>query len=156
MDLSAINSTLTNQTLANAKMYKQEKTVKDFEKALDEASTKVNSKGATDEDDKALKEMCDEFEKYFLREMYKSMRKTVNTDNFMIYGGQSEEIFQDFLDEQYVDNAVKAGGVGLSKKLYEQLKSPYSATGSKMINDKKAEENIDASEDVNTDNKIEK
>ena len=140
MDLSAINSTLTNQTLANAKMYKQEKTVKDFQKALDEASDKVNSKDATSDDDKALKEMCEEFEKYFLREMYKSMRKTVNTDNFMIYGGQSEDIFQDFLDEQYIDGAVKAGGIGLAKQMYEQLKSPYSATGSKMINDAKANE----------------
>lgn len=147
MDLSAINNTFVDSTLQSAKFSKQEKSVKAFEDALNNAS-KVANETKAEEDDKALKEMCDEFEKYFLKEMYKSMKKTVNYDNYLIYGGQSEEIFSDFLDEQYVDGAVKAGGIGLSKKLYEQLKSPYSATGSKMINEAKASEEASDSSDV--------
>lgn len=143
MDLNAINSSFTTQTLSNAKMSKQEQTVNDFKKALNDASAKVRAEGTTEKEDAELKKMCDEFEKYFLREVYKSMKKTVNYDNYLIYGGQSEEIFQDFLDEQYVNNAVSAGGVGLSKKLYEQLKSPTSATGSQMINDIKTNEASD-------------
>lgn len=148
MDLSAISGTMVDSTIQNAKFSKVEKEANEFKSALEKASENVKTNG-TEEDDKALKDMCKEFEKYFLQEMYKSMKSTLNQDNNLFYGGQSEEIFSDLLDQQYVDAAVDAGGIGLAKQLYEQLKSPTSSTGAEMANKEKEYEEEKNTLDVN-------
>ena len=122
MDMSSITNLGMDTTFTNASYTKKAKELNEYKNTLEEASG--NS------DDEALKEMCLEFERYFMKEMYKSMKKTVNYDNFMNYGGQSEEIFSDMLEEEYIKKAADNGGIGLAKKLYEQLKSPTSMTGS--------------------------
>lgn len=155
MDLSAISGSLVDTTMKSAKFAKAEKTANDFRAALEEAGKKVNSEDVSKEDDEALKTMCKEFEKYFLEEMYKSMRSTLNTEKNLLYGGQAEDIFQSQLDQQYVDAAVEAGGIGLAKQLYNQLRSPSSSTGADLNN--KLKEAEEASEEVklNTENSIE-
>lgn len=122
MDLSSITNLGMDTTFSNASYTKKVKELDEYKNALEEAG-KSN-------DDESLKEMCVEFEKYFLKEMYKAMKKTVNYESFMNYGGQSEEIFSDMLEEEYIKKASDSGGIGLAKKLYEQLKSPTSMTGS--------------------------
>lgn len=122
MDLSSITNLGMDTTFSNASYTKKTKELSEYKTALEEASSSS--------DDEALKEMCVEFEKYFLKEMYKSMKKTINYESFMNYGGQSEEIFSDMLEEEYIKKASDSGGIGLAKKLYEQLKSPTSMTGS--------------------------
>lgn len=127
MDLKGISSTLIDGTVENAKFTKQTEELNKFQDVLKEASEKAN------EEDEKLKEMCNEFEKYFLQQVYKSMKKTVNYDNWLLNGGQGEEIFSEMLEEKYIDAAVAQGGVGLAQKLYEQLKSPASQMGSEDI-----------------------
>lgn len=127
MDLKGISSTLIDGTVENAKFTKQTEELNKFQDVLKEASEKAN------EEDEKLKEMCNEFEKYFLQQVYKSMKKTVNYDNWLLNGGQGEEIFSEILEEKYIDAAVAQGGVGLAQKLYEQLKSPASQMGSEDI-----------------------
>ncbi|MCQ2748983.1 MAG: rod-binding protein [Clostridia bacterium] len=127
MDVKGISGILVDGTVENAKFQKQTEELNKFQKTLEDAS-----EAAKEEDDK-LKEMCNEFEKYFLQQVYKSMKKTVNYDKFLINGGQSEEIFSEMLEEKYIDAAVAQGGVGLAQKLYEQLKSPASQMGSEEI-----------------------
>ncbi len=75
-------------------------------------------------DDKELKEACDQFEEYFLNLMLKEMQKTVNKDkseNSMFKESQGESITRDFLYQEYAKNMTAAGGIGLSKQMYEQM-----------------------------------
>jgi flagellar protein FlgJ len=82
----------------------------------------VLKKAAEEKDDKALKEACQEFEAYFIHQLFKEMRRTIQSGG-LIEKSQGEEIFQEMLDEEYAKNASKSDGIGLANMLYKQLKS---------------------------------
>jgi flagellar protein FlgJ len=60
------------------------------------------------------------YENQFLREMVKAMRQTV-PENEVLPPSMAEKIFQNQLDEQYVDNWVDRGGVGFADVIYQQI-----------------------------------
>lgn len=78
------------------------------------------NKAYENKDNTKLKEVCKEFEQYFMKEMLKSMKKTL-TGNELIPKNKGEEIFSDMLDDEYSKKAANSGGIGLAKMLYEQL-----------------------------------
>lgn len=71
-----------------------------------------------------FREVSDMYEKYFIREMMKEMRATVKESGF-IKKNHAEKIFQDQLDDQYADKWGKAGGIGLSQLIFDQLMNRY-------------------------------
>lgn len=73
-----------------------------------------------EEQDKKLKEVGELYEKHFLRELVKNMRSTVPKSGF-IQESQAEKIFSEQLDEQYVEEWGKNGGIGLGSLIYKQL-----------------------------------
>lgn len=60
------------------------------------------------------------YEKHFLREMVKAMRKTVSHGG-LVKKNMAEKIFSEKLDGEYVDVWGKKGGIGLSDVIYEQV-----------------------------------
>lgn len=73
-------------------------------------------------DDAALMAAAKEFEVYFIQTMFRAMRETVNTENSLFPRSQTEEIFQDMLDEQTARAAVTGGnGVGLAQQIFNQM-----------------------------------
>lgn len=64
-----------------------------------------------------LKEACSEFEAIFMEQMLKEMRKTVDSKNSLVYGGQAEEIFSEMLDQE----RAKDMKIGLSDMMFHQL-----------------------------------
>ncbi len=64
------------------------------------------------------------YENQFLREMVRSMRKTVN-ESELLPTSMGEKIFREQLDDQYVDQWVSKGGVGLSDLIYNQIVDRY-------------------------------
>lgn len=90
----------------------KEKQAQDFQNTLDEAVKK--------QDQKALQDACKQFEAYFMQQMLKEMRSTIQRSDF-IAENRGEEIFTEMLDEEYSKEASKGGGIGLAKMLYEQL-----------------------------------
>lgn len=128
MDMSMINSSTIDTTLEQAKYTKKAQELEKFKTSL----SSVDSKELTIEEDTKLKEMCKEFEQYFVKEMYKSMKKTINYDNFMGYS-QGEEIFSDMLDDKYAESAAENGSLGLAKMLYNQLKTQNSSKVDNII-----------------------
>jgi len=66
--------------------------------------------------------------------MYKSMKQTINYNNFLGYG-KAEEIFSSMLDDEYVKVAVESGGIGLAKMLYNQMKKEKCEPDSQQNND---------------------
>lgn len=70
--------------------------------------------------ERKTREAAEMYEKLFLREMVKSMRKTVDTSG-LVRKNMGEKIFSEKLDAEYVENWGKRGGIGLSEIIYTQI-----------------------------------
>ncbi len=109
MDISGINNNIYNQLTIS----KQDKvTNTSFEDSLKQA--------VEEQDEKALREACREFEEYFANQMFQEMRKTVHSGG-LIPKSQGEEIFEDMLYEEYSKEIAKGQGIGITQMMFEQL-----------------------------------
>ena len=70
--------------------------------------------------DDALFDACIQFESLFIKQMLNSMRKTVQKSGLMD-GGMAEEIFEDFLYDEYALKMAETAGFGLADTLYQRL-----------------------------------
>ena len=104
---------------------------KRFEAALREAQQKAEAakpagtaaNGMSLDEQKRLRDACEGFEAMFLSMMYKEMRKTV-PKNELFGDDNAEEIWHSMLDTALMENAAKAGGVGLADMMYRHLSQP--------------------------------
>lgn len=109
MDISQINSQLSGFINSSAKdIAKQDSFKNALEKAMEE------------KDEKELKKACQEFEGYYLQQLFKEMRRTV-PEGTLLEKSQGREIFEDMLYEEYAKDIAQGKGVGLSDLLYKQL-----------------------------------
>ncbi|NMA83238.1 MAG: flagellar biosynthesis protein FlgJ [Epulopiscium sp.] len=83
-----------------------------FQKQLELAAAK--------QEDAALKEACQQFEAYFIQQMWKEMRSTLSDDG-LIPKNRGEEIFQEMLDAEYSKKSSEGQGIGIAQTLYRQL-----------------------------------
>jgi len=72
-------------------------------------------------DEKSLKQATEDFESIFIKMLLDAQDKTVDRENSMFYGGNSEEIFRGMLNEERSKSIAKTGEFGLAKIMYEQL-----------------------------------
>ncbi|MEN6355595.1 MAG: rod-binding protein [Armatimonadota bacterium] len=87
------------------------------------SAAKTKSKtGASDSDDKKLRQACKDFESIFLGYLLKSMRKTVEKSDLM-GSSQEEEIYQGMMDDEICKSAAESNSVGIASALYNQLSS---------------------------------
>lgn len=112
MSVSQINSmsSANNVYEANAKLTQASDS--SFEQRLVKALDEKN--------DEELKKACQDFESIVLNIMFKQMRATVMKSD-LVPEDAGTEIFQSMLDEKYVEEATKSGGIGLGDMLYKQL-----------------------------------
>lgn len=116
MDIGKIDSNIMSSVVKNASNAAAQSAGDEFAKRL-EAAAKNN-------DDKELKKACQEFEGIMLDMIYKQMKSTVMKSE-LVEEGPGREIFQSMLDEELVEQASKAGGLGLADSLYKQLSRQY-------------------------------
>jgi len=81
--------------------------------------------------DGQLRDASQMYESYFLNEMVRAMRSTVQRDGGMLKQNFAEKIFEQQLDQQYVDGWSKKGGVGLADMIYEQINEKFQAANQK-------------------------
>lgn len=74
--------------------------------------------------DSKLKQAAELYEKQFLRQMVKAMRKSVS-HSAMTKPGMAEGIYREQLDEKYVDNWVGGGGTGFAEMVYDELVTKF-------------------------------
>ena len=74
--------------------------------------------------DEKLHEVAALYEEQFMREMVKAMRGTV-PEGGLVKVSQGEEIYREQLDQKYVNQWSKQGGVGLQDMIYKQLIDKY-------------------------------
>lgn len=79
-----------------------------------------------EEADAKVREVANEYEKYFMKEMFKQMRGTVQEGGFL-KANNAEKIFQEQLDDQYSTEGNKRGGFGISDLIYKQLTEKFAA-----------------------------
>jgi flagellar protein FlgJ len=68
-----------------------------------------------------LRESAREFEALYIFEVYKSMRKNV-PDGGLLQKSFSTELYQEMLDMEMARSAAAGEGMGIGKKMYDQLK----------------------------------
>lgn len=71
--------------------------------------------------DAGLKDASKMYEGYFLNEMVRAMRSTVNRDGGIMKQNFAEKIFEQQLDNKYVEEWSNKGGVGLADMIYSQI-----------------------------------
>lgn len=108
MDISSMNN------MANSYMFETKKTseTKDYQETVNIAKQEG--------DDESLKEVCQEFEAYFIQQLFKEMKNTV-PDGGLIGKSQGEDIFEEMLYEEYAKEASKGMGIGITDIMYQQL-----------------------------------
>ena len=74
--------------------------------------------------EKQMREAAKMYEQYFLNEMVRSMRKTVQQSD-LIEQTMGEKIYSEQLDNQYVESWADRGGVGLANIIYDQLQERF-------------------------------
>ncbi len=72
--------------------------------------------------DKPLMEACEQFESIFIKQMLNTMRKTVEKSG-LLDGGMTENIFEDWLYDQYSEKMAKNADFGLAKQMFNQMKA---------------------------------
>lgn len=109
MDVSGINNNLTDYL-----------TTSNEQKTKDDAFVKLLEDAKTKQDDAKLKSACEQYEAYFIKQMFSEMRKTV-PDSGLIENSSAMKTYQGMLDDEYSKSAAKGEGIGLAKALYLQL-----------------------------------
>jgi len=80
-----------------------------------------------DSDPEQLRGAARKLEAYFLHVLIREMRKTV-PPNPILYGGKTEEIFQDFLDEEISKELAISNQLGLADLVCRSLENQLKQT----------------------------
>lgn len=101
----------------------------DIDKAKRKFSDLLVESGATqgkvdvkklDGEEKKMYDQCVEMESFLWKQVLNSMKKTINKTK-LIDGGQTEEMFSDFLYDEYASMMAKDAGSNISDVLFKQL-----------------------------------
>lgn len=90
------------------------------EQSSDNSFAKKLEAAVQSQDDKELKQVCQEFESIMLNMMYKQMKATIVRSD-LIERDAGTEIFESMQDENLMGKASKTGSFGLAESLYRQL-----------------------------------
>ncbi|MCR5734093.1 MAG: rod-binding protein [Lachnospiraceae bacterium] len=116
MDIGSVGSDYINQL--NQTVSKTLASGSDLEKKL-----KSDKSEATDEE---LMGVCKEFEAYFIEQVFKEMKKSVNITQASDNATQSLlDYYGDNLITEYAKGAADQQENGLAKMLYDQMKRNY-------------------------------
>lgn len=97
-----------------------------------ESFKNVMTQAAERDDLKGLKEACQNFESFFIQKLFEQMRSSSATIGGAIEKSQARETFEKMLDEELSKEMSEAGGIGLSKMLYDSMLKQYSGQTEKI------------------------
>ncbi|OHD05368.1 MAG: hypothetical protein A2086_08550 [Spirochaetes bacterium GWD1_27_9] len=123
IDPSFLSQDLSNLNTLNSKIKNDNnKEGKSFKELLKE---KFNPDGTVnelklDKREKKLHDSCIDLESLLWKQVLKEMKKTINKYK-LIDGGQAEEIFSDFLYDEYATMIAKNSSTRISDELFKQL-----------------------------------
>lgn len=68
-----------------------------------------------------LREVAEQFESLFLKQMLDTMRNTLNEENRLVDTGMAGDIFEDMLYEEYSKIMAKRGSFGIAELIVNQF-----------------------------------
>ena len=74
------------------------------------------------DDPERLRGAARELEAYFIHMLMREMRKAI-PKNSILSGGKTEEIFQDFLDEELAGQMARTDRLGLADQIFDSLQN---------------------------------
>ncbi|MBT4761847.1 MAG: hypothetical protein HOO06_09145 [Bdellovibrionaceae bacterium] len=91
---------------------------------------------------KQLRGAAQMYEKQFLGEMVRAMRKTIDGQHGIVKKSYSEKLYSDQLDSEYVDSWTKSGGVGMADLIFNQITDKY-FSGNHLVRKQKGPISLD-------------
>ena len=67
-----------------------------------------------------LRQVAQDFEAIFIKQMLDSMRNTLNPENRLVDTGMAGEFYEDMLYDEYAQMMAKTGGFGLAEMIVKQ------------------------------------
>lgn len=67
-----------------------------------------------------LRQVAQDFEAIFMKQLLDSMRSTLNPENRLIDTGMAGEFYEDMLYDEYAQVMAKTGGIGLADMIVKQ------------------------------------
>lgn len=98
--------------------------------------------------DQQLREASQMYEQHFMREMVKAMRQAT-PENGLIETSFGEKIYREQLDNQYVENWSKGGGVGLADMIYNNIRERYFPSAENLLPPPKGPLPLDGKKQIN-------
>lgn len=95
------------------------------EKVETDAFKNAMEVAAQNKDLKGLEEACQQFESFFIQKLFAQMRSSSAAVGGFLEKSSARETFEKMLDEELSKEMSKAGGIGLSKVLFENMKKAY-------------------------------
>lgn len=88
--------------------------------------------------DEELMEACQEFESYFVEQVFNAMMETTKVfsdEKENSYATKMVDYFKDTAVQELTGQMADQGGIGLARTLYEQMKRQYSAVNPADLED---------------------
>jgi flagellar protein FlgJ len=70
-----------------------------------------------------LRQVAEDFEAIFVKQMLESMRGTLNPENRLVDTGMAGDFFEDMLDDEYAAIMSKTAGFGLANLIVDQYRA---------------------------------
>lgn len=86
------------------------------EEQLEKTLSATNSEDTSEQE---LLDVCKSFEAYFVEQMFKEMKKTVNKEE---EENEYSAYFGEMLTQTYAENATQGEGFGIAQLLYDAMK----------------------------------
>lgn len=95
------------------------------EKLKTDAFKKTMDEAVADKDLKGLKDACEQFESFFIQKIFEQMRSSSASVGGFLEKSSARQTFEKMLDEEMSKEMSQAGGIGLSKMLFDNMQKAY-------------------------------
>ena len=127
VDGSALISQMTDSQVKNIK---ESEEMKSFEDALEKAKATGDAEG--------LKKVSEEFEAFFIRQIFKSMRQSSQWGEGLFEKSHGREMYEGMFDDELANEISKGRGIGIGDMIYKQMSKQYAM---EPVSKKDTEEN---------------
>ena len=125
MNVSSLNNGLTSNFEIGAgglnKTFLKEKELSALKKRFETYDGEWRESIAKEKNPKKkLMKAAMEMESLMVKMLFKNMKKNISKSDFL-KGGFAEDVFDDFLTEEYAKNASKTSAFNIANQIYDQL-----------------------------------
>ncbi len=119
------SSLLTSDVSTKVSSTQDDEKIKSFSDALEKAQEEG--------DDEELKKVSQQFEAFFINEIFKSMRKSSEWGEGLTEKSHARGMYESMLDEKFSDEIASGKGIGMADLIYKQMSKQYSISSKSEV-----------------------